>query len=212
MAAPRVEIPPGTRFGKLTVIGEGLPAGKRLERTLQCKCDCGAVTSPLLSNLRKANGTRSCGCEKTAVLRSQQEAGRTHGMRYTRVYGIWHGMKQRCLNPNAAEYKWYGARGITVCEAWQESFEAFYADMGDPPTEYHTIERNDVNGNYEPGNCRWATQAEQSCNMRTNINLTYEGETLNATQWARRLGIPRMTLLYRYHRGWSTKEILFGKA
>lgn len=212
MAAPRTVVPAGTRFGKLTVIGEGLPAGKRNERTLECKCDCGVVTSPLLSNLRKENGTRSCGCEKVAVLQAQQQAGRTHGMRYTRIYGIWHGMKQRCLNTKAAEYKWYGGRGIQVCEAWQQSFETFYADMGDPPSDLHTIERNDVNGNYEPANCRWATQAEQMGNTRTNVNIEFDGRCQHITAWARELGLPRATLYYRHRQGWSASEILFGKA
>lgn len=212
MAAPRIEIPLGTRFGKLTVIGEGLPAGKRLERTLQCKCDCGAVASPLLSNLRKANGTRSCGCEKVAVLQAQQEAGRTHGMRYTHVYSVWHGMKQRCLNEKAREFKWYGGRGIRVCESWQQSFEAFYADMGDPPSDKHTIERSDVNGHYEPGNCYWATTNEQAVNRRDNVYLEHDGKRQTISQWADQLGLPRATLYYRHKQGWSASEIIQGKA
>ena len=211
MAMPRTEIPVGTRFGKLTVIGEGLPKGKRNERTLECRCDCGNVTSPLLSNLRKTTGTRSCGCDKIAAIQAQQEAGRTHGMRHTRVYAIWHGMKQRCLNPRADEYKWYGARGVTVCEAWQQSFELFYADMGDPPSDDHSIERNDVNGNYEPGNCRWATDLEQMNNMRTNVNIEYDGRTQSIAAWARELGIPRATLQFRYSRGWTTAEVINGR-
>ena len=211
MAAPRVTIPVGTRFGKLTVLGEGPLLGSRRVRSLECRCDCGTITSPSLQNLRRENGTRSCGCDKEMVLKRQQETGRTHGMRQSRVYGIWHGMKQRCLNPNAKEYKWYGARGIQVCETWRNSFEAFYADIGDPPSDQHSIERIDVNGDYEPRNCCWAEQAEQASNMRTNINLTHKGQTMNLSQWARQLDIPRATLMYRYHHGWSTNEILFGR-
>lgn len=212
MAMPRTEIPAGTRFGKLTVIGEGLPKGRRGERTLECRCDCGNVTSPLLSNLRKAAGTRSCGCEKVAALQAQQEAGRTHGMRYTHVYSVWHGMKQRCLNSQAKEYKWYGGRGITICDSWQQSFEAFYADMGDPPSDEHTIERSDVNGNYEPGNCYWATVAEQSVNRRDNVYLEHKGIRQTISQWADSLGVPRATMYYRHRQGWTAAEIIEGKA
>lgn len=212
MAMPRTEIPPGTRFGKLTVIGEGPPSGKRNERSMECRCDCGVVTTPLLSNLRKVNGTRSCGCEKEAVLRARQEAGRTHGMRYTRLYGIWHGIKQRCLNPNAEEYKWYGARGITICDAWLHSFEAFYADMGDPPSDVHSIERNDTNGNYEPNNCRWATHLEQMNNTRANVFIEYNGEKKTLAEWARALNVPRATMYYRHRQGWTAAEIIEGKA
>ena len=212
MAMPRTEIPPGTRFGKLTVIGEGPPKGRRRERTLECRCDCGIVTVPLLSNLRKVAGTKSCGCEKTAVLQAQHEVGRTHGMRYTRVYSIWHGMKQRCMNPRAKEYKWYGARGITVCDSWQQSFEAFYADMGEPPSDAHTIERADVNGNYEPGNCYWATVVEQSVNRRDNVYLEHNGVRQTISQWADHLGIPRATLYYRHRQGWSAAEIIEGRS
>ena len=212
MAMPRIVIPAGTKFGKLTVLGEGEPSGKRGVRTLLCRCDCGATTSPTLENLRKDNGTRSCGCEKRSVLERQQAAGRTHGMRHTRVYGIWHGMKQRCLNPNAKEYKWYGGRGIKVCDSWIDSFEAFYADMGDPPSDQHSIERRDVNGDYTPNNCCWATRVEQSNNMRNNVIIEHGGRSQTLTQWARELSTPRATLYYRYMHGWTSAEILFGRA
>lgn len=133
-------------------------------------------------------------------------------MRHTRVYGIWHGMKQRCLNPNAGEYKWYGARGIKVCDSWIDSFEAFYADMGDPPSDQHSIERQDVNGNYTPDNCCWATRVEQSNNMRNNVIIEYDGRSQTLAQWARELRTPRATLYYRHAHGWAPAEILFGKA
>ena len=211
MAMPRVTVPPGTRFGKLVVTGEGPPMGKRNERSLECVCECGIAVTPLLSNLRKAGGTRSCGCDRAAVLVAQQQAGRTHGMRDSKVYSIWHGMKQRCLNPRAKEYKWYGARGIILCEAWHD-FEAFYADMGDPPGDEYTIERDEVNGNYELANCRWATMQEQSVNRRDNVYLEHGGVRKTISQWADSLNIPRATLYYRRRMNWSDQEIIFGKA
>ena len=211
MAAPRITIPAGTRFGKLTVLGEGPLLGPRRVRSLECRCDCGAITSPSLQNLRRENGTRSCGCDKEMVLKRQQETGRTHGMRQSRVYGIWHGMKQRCLNPNAKEYKWYGARGIQVCEAWKDSFEAFYADMGDPPSDQHSIERRNVNGCYEPDNCYWRTVEDQHSNMRSNVFLEHNGRRQTVTQWAKELGIPVATLYWRRKNKWTTDEILFGR-
>ena len=90
----------------------------------------------------------------------------THGMSGTRVLRIYRGIIQRCTNPNQPHYERYGGRGVTICDAWRKSFEAFYADMGDPPTDQHSIDRIDNDRGYEPGNCRWATIEEQNANRR----------------------------------------------
>lgn len=113
-------------------------------------------------------------------------------------------MKTRCLNPNADAYKDYGGRGITICEPWLK-FENFWRDMGDPP-EGHTIERDDVNGNYEPKNCRWIPHWRQNRNTRSSRMITHKGETLCLADWSDRLHIPYMTLLRRLHKGKSFEE------
>ncbi|HEY9737554.1 MAG TPA: hypothetical protein V6D06_14770 [Trichocoleus sp.] len=115
-------------------------------------------------------------------------------------------MKSRCHNPNNAAYDRYGGRGIVVCDRWRESFENFYADMGPRPSEQHSIDRINNDGNYEPGNCRWATDKQQSRNTRRNRLLTYNGETLFLDEWAERLSISKHTLQTRLWRGWSVEE------
>lgn len=127
------------------------------------KCDCGSEVRMTTGQL--SGRTRSCGCWKR-----ENGTRLTHGMgrkggRRSRVYRIWNAMRQRCGNPNQPHYARYGGLGVTVCERW-EKFENFYADMGDPPTDTHSLDRIDPFGNYEPGNCRWATREEQARNTR----------------------------------------------
>jgi hypothetical protein len=117
-------------------------------------------------------------------------------------------MKQRCFNPKEKDFPHYGGRGITVCERWRNSFEAFLADMSESPGKGYSIERIDTNGNYEPTNCRWATQREQINNRRMTKRLTFQGETMAVADWARRIGCPRHLLHGRIKLGWSVEEIL----
>jgi hypothetical protein len=112
----------------------------------------------------------------------------THGMSRSSEFKIWTGIHQRCTNPNSEFYKYYGGRGISRCARW-ESFEAFYADMGPRPSPKHTIDRIDNDGNYEPGNCRWATKAVQASNTRKNVYFTINGERAHLSEWARRYNI-----------------------
>lgn len=160
------------RFGRLVVIGEapsemrsypGRPSHRT--RRMLCVCDCGTEVTTNL-NFLKMGKTTSCGCfRKELVSRTFRKHGETIGGR-TSEYCIWKGMRQRCDNPNNDDYKNYGGRGITVCDRWSESFEAFLADMGRRPSPQHSIDRIDNDGDYEPGNCRWATPIEQRRNQR----------------------------------------------
>lgn len=151
----------GRRFGRLSVLSY---AGNS---TWNCVCDCGR-TSVVHTGALNFGTSQSCGC-KAVETRLTAERVTTHGMSAKKIYGVWCGMKQRCGNPNSAAYKWYGGRGIRVCKDWYDSFETFYDYVrrlpcfGEPEM---TIDRINVDGNYEPGNVRWATWKEQAANKQ----------------------------------------------
>ncbi len=121
-------------------------------------------------------------------------------------YAIWSKMKGRCNNSNQPDYKYYGGRGIQVCERWN-SYALFMEDMG-PRPEGHSIDRIDSNGNYEPSNCRWASHLDQVNNARSNHRLTHNNQTMNLSQWAVVIGLPKSTLRCRAQKGWSPEQIL----
>lgn len=128
-----------------------------------------------------------------------------HGMYQTPIYNVWRQMKDRCTNPNNSRYHRYGERGIKVCDRWQE-FENFFADMGHAP-EGMTLDRIDVDGDYTPDNCRWATRQDQQNNMSTNRLFTHEGKTQTLAEWARELGLAYHVLKYRLNKGWQPPEL-----
>lgn len=138
----------------------------------------------------------------------QKEAARvantTHGMARKPTYISWSNMWQRCRNPKHPDHHNYGGRGIKVCERWS-SFENFLADMGERPVG-RTLERMNTDGDYEPGNCRWATHREQMRNVRKNLWITHEGETMILTDWSRRLGIDAGTLRREWLRNGSLQQ------
>lgn len=149
----------GHRFGRLVAISYVNP-----KRWL-CRCDCGTETIIPGDNLRRAI-TKSCGCLRTEVTRSRSYK-HGHNIRGHRSssYRSWANMIERCTNPHDTDWKNYGGRGIAVCDRWRHSFEAFLEDMGEKPPG-HSIDRINNDGNYEPGNCRWATASEQQHNKR----------------------------------------------
>jgi len=156
----------GQRFGFLTVIRhEGYRWGKR---AWLCVCDCGKETTVITGSLTSGN-TQSCGCFHRAVIsrmNKQIKPRRTHGMRNTPEYRAWINMKSRCYNPNVPYYKWYGERGISICKEWLDNFAAFYEHIGPRPGKGYSIDRINNDGDYEPGNIRWATTYEQRNNRR----------------------------------------------
>lgn len=194
----------GKKIGRLTVVSFShfKETGTRSRQYFwNCVCECGKNVKVDGCCLRRAS-TVSCGCYG-------RERSTSHGMSDHPLYQVWHGIKQRCTNPNSECFKDYGARGITMCSRWMNSFAAFYADMGDRPTPAHTIERIQNSKGYEPGNCKWATRAEQNENTRQTKLITFNGITLSRGKWARRIGVHGRTLRSRLDRlGWSIERAL----
>ncbi len=126
----------------------------------------------------------------------------THGLSEHYIYSIWRAMKVRCYNPKDGHYRYYGDKGIKVCERWLNSVESFFEDMGERPTPQHSLDRIDNDGDYYPGNCRWATRKEQMRNRSDSAFLTIEGETLTIAGWAERFGISHSLIWNRIKRGW----------
>ncbi len=201
-----IHVKVGDRYGRFTIVEEEArewDASGRSYRRFVCKCDCGTVRSIRLDNLR-SGGSKSCGCYHVPRVRIATPV-RTPAYIYT--YTTWKCMKMRCLNPSHERYYRYGGRGISVCQRWAESFAAFLEDMGERP-DGHTIDRKDTDGNYEPGNCRWATQREQQRNRSTTHWLTFDGVTLCVTDWAARVGLTRDALHGRLRMGWTVEDAL----
>lgn len=198
----------GTVFGRLTVTCEGEPSPRPKgghHGTSICQCECGTTKLVMNSDLRRG-ATRSCGCLRIDVLTTH---GQSSGVNRTRTYIVWCGMKSRCMNESHPYYKDYGGRGITVCERWGGSYEHFLADMGECPSTNHSIDRfPDNNGPYAPGNCRWATQKEQTRNTRRNVLVDYDGDECCVAEYCERHGISPNLVNLRMQRGWSRERAI----
>jgi len=186
----------GKRFGMRTVL-------RYLGKSYWlCRCDCGNEHKVFTGNIGKTN---SCGCDRSRVTAEHKT---THGLYGTPEYKTWAGMKRRCLNKNENAYARYGGAGITICERWLNSFESFVADMGPKPSPQHSIDRIDNAKGYEPTNCRWATRLEQARNLRSNRNISFNGETKALSEWAAQTGIDHRLISYRLEAGWPVEKAL----
>lgn len=195
----------GQRFGRITVVSF-CGIDKNRAATFNCLCDCGTKTVVFGSNLRSGL-TTSCGCYHREVLKLSVLTRTKHGKRGTGAYSSWHGMIQRCSNPNVKAYKDYGGRGITVCDKWK-SFEGFYEDMGERPPKT-TIERIDTNKGYTVDNCIWANSMVQANNTRSNKFVEYNGKVQTIAQWAAEYNLSYMTLHGRLFKSqWSIEDCL----
>ena len=192
----------GQRFGKIITISR---SEQRIASFVawNCLCDCGKqflVRSGELSRGR----TNSCGC-------ARRESITKHGNYRSPTYKSWANMKARCLNPKQSFYKDYGARGSAICKRWIESFPDFLSDMGERPSKNHSIDRIDPNGNYDPDNCRWATQTEQNNNKRITKKITLIETTLSVNEWSRLMGLGRGVIAWRLKDGWRDVDAVFTK-
>lgn len=200
----RIEVEKGEKYGRYTIIKE--VEKRNGKRYILCECTCGTLKEVNLYSLRNGS-TKSCGC----LLRETKKHLKTHGQWNKPIYGVWRGMIQRCTNPNNFQFKNYGGRGIKVCDNWMtaKNFIDWAFDNG---YEHGlSIDRIDVNGNYEPDNCRWITMRMQHSNKRSNIIIEYKGVKKTLRQWSNITGTNHETLRRRLKEGWGTERALFGK-
>lgn len=200
-------ITPGMKYTLLTIESEVMP--RTNPRRFNCVCVCGKRTVVTRNNLSREH-TRSCGCLQAS---SRKYGAIVHGHSIrnadgapTSTYTCWASMLQRCRDPKASSYKYYGARGIRVCRRWQK-FENFLSDMGEKP-EGLSIDRISNDLGYFKGNCRWQSRLEQSNNRRCNVRLVLEGKSLTVTQWSRQKNISASAIYLRLKRGWSAEKTL----
>lgn len=192
----------GQKFGRLTVLQTFRENGRT---KVKCICECGNIKIILADNLKRGK-IKSCGCFHDEAARKNNI---THGLRHTRLYAIFTGMKQRCFNKNCKAYIKYGGRGITICNEWLSDFMNFYNwAMANGYQEDLSIDRIDVNGNYEPSNCRWADNKIQSQNRTNALNFTHKGETHCLAEWANILKINKSMLFWRIKNGWSFEKAI----
>lgn len=183
----------GTRFGRLTV-EKRLPNKNGIIQWL-CKCDCRNTIVVRPAELNNGH-IKSCGCFRKEGRKPK------HGMSGSKLNQVWNSMKGRCMNPSDRAFRYYGGRGITVCDEWRNSFQSFYDwAVANGYQSGLTIDRIDNDGNYEPNNCRWVTNAEQQKNKSTNIRVMYGGEELTLRQVAEIQGVCYSTAYDRYRRG-----------
>lgn len=192
----------GQRYGRLTVSPVSEKRGKH--RYWLCFCDCGNKKYVCASNLYNKHA-QSCGCLNSEL---SIKRNTTHNKSKTITYKSWKGLFKRCNNQNDKNHHNYGGRGISVCARWSK-YENFYADMGEKPSNKHSIDRIDNNGNYSPENCRWALKKIQANNTRANVLITHNGLTLTVSEWADRSLVSYNTFWQRlYTLKWDIEKAL----
>jgi hypothetical protein len=199
----------GQRFGRWRVLryAGAIPFGSGVASAWECVCDCGTKRTVAGVNLVTGRSA-SCGC--LAVDRCREVVtthGHSSGGEQSPEYMAWSHMLRRCTNPNNKDFADYGGRGIQVCAQWRSDFIKFLEDIGPKPSPKHTLDRfPNNNGNYEPGNVRWATRREQARNRRSNRVITFRGISRPLVEWAEDIGISKGTLLQRILGGLATRE------
>jgi hypothetical protein len=193
----------GKRVGRL-IVKELVGKAKDRHLIYRCVCDCGEEVDVTSNHLRSGH-TQSCGCyQKDKVTKHGCARDKLH----SNSYETWIHMKNRCKNPNNKNYHNYGGRGISVCDEWDRSFEVFLKDMGERPDGL-TLERINNNKDYEPGNCKWITQKEQTRNTRKNRQITFNGEIKTLPVWADELGFkPHVIYSRLFALNWSVADSL----
>ena len=199
MAHPRFIDLTGRRFNRWLVIEQapyeytGTPPHQKKvvgQSRWKCKCDCGTIKERVLYGSLVRGHSQSCGCMHWEQMRKPEEDKVTKNP----IYCIWMSMKTRCYNPRHPSFKYYGLRGIRVCQRWLDSFDTFVQDMGPRPSKEFSIERKNNDGHYTPINCVWATRDEQNSNKRSNTKVLWKGEVRTRTQIARMENVDYLSL------------------
>lgn len=195
----------GKKFGRWTVIESAGRRGKDNRPFWKCRCDCGTEREVDSHNL--GHGSKSCGClQKERAAQAQT----IHGLEGHPVHKAWWRMKMRCENPKNKDFKHYGGRGIKICERWRDP-KSFYEDMLPSWRVGLSLDRINVNGNYEPNNCAWVTQKQQTRNKRTNVMLDTPWGRICATDAAERIGISPSAFYERLRRTWDGDRLFLPK-
>lgn len=206
MAKGKYEDLTGRRYGRLVVVSRAENGGSRNQVRWNCLCDCGNYHNASTQSLSSGH-TKSCGCLNREIVTKHGESRDNN-----KLYKTWGHVKERCKNPNYPSYECYGGRGIKVCDEWDKSYVAFRDwAFANGYKEGLSIDRIDVNGNYEPSNCRWITLAEQQRNKRTTRYITYMGETKSVPEWCDIYNLDQGNVRRRLLNGWNPEECLFGR-
>lgn len=194
----------GKKIHRLTILED---RGVRKEKPyvlVHCDCDNKTVKEVAFATLFQKIPTKSCGCIKLKnILNSKFK----HGLSYSKEHKCWAHMKARCYDKNDIRYPHYGGRGIQVCDPWKNSFEQFLLDMGSAPSLKHSVNRKNIDADYDPSNCNWATPKEQANNTSKSRWITFRGRTQTLAQWADELQIASGTIAARIDMsGWSVEK------